>query len=165
MSPLPRRQPLPLLERLTSEPGMNRVQLENRRGSNAAEQGASICRELAFLFNATALTAAQGLDLCRHAEGSALNYGVPGLSGKTASSIDRLWLERKLTCSIRSFEPRIRPDSVRVGVSAKGAGTHNTLIVKLDAELATQPGERLEIDTEFDLESGTAIVRQRRRPA
>jgi type VI secretion system protein ImpF len=163
MSPLPRRQPSLLLERLTGEPGMNHVQLENGRGSSAAELCASVCRELAFLFNATALTAAQGLDLCQHADSSALNYGVPDLSGKAASSIDRPWLERKLIRSIKSFEPRIRPDSVRVNVSAKASGTHNILTIKLDADLATQPAERLQIDTEFDLESGTAIIRQRPR--
>jgi type VI secretion system protein ImpF len=154
---------LPLLERLMSDPRMNRVQLEDPRDLTPAELGASVCRELAFLFNATALTAARGLDLCRHSESSTLNYGVPDLSGKTASSIDRLWLERKLTCSIRCFEPRISPDSVQVKVSAKGPLAHNTLTLELDADLAAQPAERLQIDSEFDLESGTAIVKQRRR--
>jgi type VI secretion system protein ImpF len=164
MSPSQRRRST-LLERLASDADMDGVQVDGCHGSSAAELRESVRRELAFLFNATALTAIQGLDLYPHVARSVLNYGVPDLSGKTASSIDRPWLERTLTWSIRNFEPRIRPDSVQVNVSATGPTAHNTLTLKIDADLSDQPNEKLQIETEFDLESGTAMVTDRRRLA
>ena len=155
----------PLFERLTNEAGRTGAPIESSRSTSAAELRESVRVELTFLFNATALSAAKDVDLGPHVERSALNYGLPDLSGKTASSIDLPWFERKLAASIRWFEPRLRPDSVQVHASSSGPGAHNILSFKIDANLAANPAERVELEAEFELETGTAIVTERPRRA
>ncbi len=148
-----------LLERLTSAKGVDLGAAQEHGGSSLAELRQSVRRELTALFNATALSATQNLDLCPHVQRSVLNYGLPDLSGKTASSIDRPWLERQLARAIRDFEPRLRPQSLRVSVGANGEARHNTLTFEIDAEIEHRFGtERLAFQTHFDLESGTARV-------
>jgi len=124
----------------------------------------SVRRELGLLFNSTALGAVQTLERCAHAERSTLNYGLPDLAGKTASSIDGPWLEQQLARAIRDFEPRLRPESVRVRIAPQRASTHNILCFEIDAVLTSKPdAEPIRLDTELDLESGLARVVERTR--
>jgi type VI secretion system protein ImpF len=124
----------------------------------------SVRRELGLLFNSTALRAVQKLEPYAHAERSTLNYGLPDLAGKTASSIDGPWLEQQLTLAIRAFEPRLHPESVRVRIAPQRASTHNILCFEIDAVLTSNPdAEPIRLDTELDLESGLARVIERAR--
>src|SRR5688572_5801001 len=82
------------------------------KGSDEAESRAaalqarreSVRRELSALFNATRLASVTELDSYPQVRRSALNYGLPDLSGRTASGIDRVGLEHELLQAIRSFE-------------------------------------------------------------
>ena len=124
----------------------------------------SVRRELGLLFNSTALGAVQTLESHAHAARSTLNYGLPDLAGKTASSIDGPWLERQLARAIRDFEPRLHPESVRVTIAPQRASTHNILCFEIDAVLTSNPdAEPIRLDTELDLESGSARIVERAR--
>jgi type VI secretion system protein ImpF len=119
----------------------------------------SIRRELALLFNSTALAASEPFAQLPHAEESTLNYGLPDLAGKTASSLDERWLAAQLTRAIRSFEPRLQADSVRVRVRPHRAVSHNVVSFEIDAALQHSLGaDNIELDSELDLESGAAQV-------
>src|SRR5690242_21057835 len=120
-----------------------------------------VLRDVAWLLNATGLSAGQDLSDHPLVAESVLNYGLPDLTGKTASGLDIGELERLMAQAIRDFEPRIRRDSVRVRALAASdrAGQQNTLIFEIEGELWGQPmPERLFLKTEVDLEVGDVRV-------
>ena len=117
----------------------------------------SLRRELGLLFNSTALALGEGAAPLAHAARSTLGYGLPDLAGRAASSLDQRWLAAQLAQAIRQFEPRLRPESVRVRPRADRAVSHNVLSFEIDADLQPALGaESIELDSELDLESGAA---------
>lgn len=96
-------------------------------------------------------------DLLRHypeARRSVINYGVPSFSGRHASDFDSSALSRELTEVLRIFEPRLKPDTIRVTVST---GDKTGLRIQVDALLMLTPvPERLRLSTMIDLDSGRA---------
>lgn len=126
----------------------------------------SVRRELAALFSATALDGVDGeLERCPQVQRSSLNFGMPALSGRTASSIQLPQLERQLARAIREFEPRLSAASLRVhSVGETGSRSHNTLRFEIEADLWAQPlSQKLLLRTELDLESGQVRVEESRR--
>lgn len=93
-----------------------------------------------------------------HVRRSVLNYGVPAFSGRKGSDYDREALAKSLREVLQVFEPRLRPDSIKVGVSfAEKVG----LKVEIEAILMMSPvAERLRLSTVIDLESGRAVTKQ-----
>lgn len=125
---------------------------------------ASLRRELGLLFNSTALALSEPPGQLSHAGRSTLGYGLPDLAGRAASSLDRQWLAAQLTQAIRSFEPRLQPESVRVRAHTQRAVSHNVLSFEIDATVQCALGaEAIELDSELDLESGMARVQDRPR--
>jgi len=124
----------------------------------------SVRRELALLFNSTALAPSEPGDALLYVGRSTLNYGLPDLAGRAASSLDLRWLAAQLAHAIRLFEPRLLADSVRVRARADRAVSHNVLSFEIDAAFQpTLAAESIELDSELDLESGVARVIERRR--
>jgi type VI secretion system protein ImpF len=91
---------------------------------------------------------------------STLNYGLPDLAGRTASSVDTRALEQILRKVIWDFEPRLIKNSVRVRVvSDEEVMNHNAMWFDIEAELWAQPLPlRLFFRTEIDLETGGVNV-------
>lgn len=87
---------------------------------------------------------------------SVLNYGVPTFSGRKGSDFDREGLAKSLKEVLQSYEPRLKPDTIKVDVKfAEKVG----LKVEIDATLLMSPvAERLRLSTVIDLESGRAIT-------
>jgi type VI secretion system protein ImpF len=150
-----------LWDRLSSEPEAPSAPLPNARHITGSLLRESVRRELSVLFNTTALSAVEPLDRLVHAERSVINYGLPDLTGKTSSGVDRPWLEQKLARAIRDFEPRLRPDSVRVNVAPHQPLRHNLLSFEIEAVLADdRDRDPVRFSSELDLESGAAVVRE-----
>jgi type VI secretion system protein ImpF len=125
----------------------------------------SVRRELAALLSAASLEIVDsGLERCSHARRSSLNFGMPALSGRTASSVNLPQLERQLTRAIREFEPRVAANSLRVrSVGEDGSKNHNLLAFEIEGELWAQPlPQKLLLRTELDLESGQVRVEESR---
>jgi type VI secretion system protein ImpF len=125
----------------------------------------SVRRELAALFSAASLEIVDaGLESYPQARRSCLNFGMPALSGRTASSVNLQQLERQLTRAIREFEPRIAPNSLRVRSVGEDSGkNHNLLAFAIEGELWSQPlPQKLLLRTELDLESGQVRVEESR---
>jgi type VI secretion system protein ImpF len=125
----------------------------------------SVRRELAALFSAAALDSVQpGLEGYPELRRSGLNFGMPALSGRTASSVNVGQLERQLARVIREFEPRISASSLRVrSIGEVSSKNHNTLRFEIEAELWAQPlSQKLLLQTELDLESGQVRVEESR---
>ncbi|MFJ4344269.1 type VI secretion system baseplate subunit TssE [Pseudomonas sp. NPDC089401] len=146
-----------LLDRLSDDA---REQLQEPREQRVLSMRAlrkAVLRDLDWLLNSTALSAAHDLAGYPLAGRSVLNFGMPDLAGKTASGLDPLALGRHLQQVIETFEPRILPGSVRVTPLAPPGGLARARPVAFEivGELWGQPlPERLYLKTEFDLQAG-----------
>jgi type VI secretion system protein ImpF len=117
----------------------------------------SVLRDLNWLFNATRLLKPEEAEAWPQVRNSVLNYGLPPLSGLTASALDPASLERSLKQAILDFEPRILPDSlsVRATLEHESLEHHNVVSLHIEGLLWAQPVPiELLLRTQLDLESG-----------
>ncbi len=156
-----------LLDRLTDDDPNNPKESAERRVMNQSQLKASVLRDLAWLLNTTALfdteTAAQ-----IPAGRSVINFGLPALSGHTASSIDVQLVEGLLAEIIETYEPRLLKGSLKVRARLESDEmNHNALSFEIEADLWAEPVPlRLLLSTDLDLETGhikVASVDGRRR--
>jgi type VI secretion system protein ImpF len=95
-----------------------------------------------------------------------LNYGLPPLSGETASTIDPLVLQARVRQAILDFEPRILPDSLHVEaiLSEEQMDHHNQIGFRITGQMWAQPVPlELMLHTDVDLETGRVAVRELQR--
>jgi type VI secretion system protein ImpF len=158
-APEERLQPA-LLDRLTDEEPEKKVEPRERRVMSKSQLRQAVLRDLAWLFNATRLE--RGLDPTRapHARRSVLGYGLPPLSGSTASSLEVPYLERTIRQAIIDFEPRILPGTLHVkALEIEPFEHHNVIGVEISGQLWAQPVPlELLVRTEIDLETGQVEI-------
>lgn len=162
LTPKERLQPS-LLDRLTDEEPEKRQESRDKRILSPARLRESVRRDLAWLFNTVSLGAVIDLDDYPQVQRSTLNYGLPDLAGRTASSVDKAALERTLRRVIWEFEPRLNPrnrNGVKVRLEIDNEQmNHNAMCFTIEAELWAQPLPlRLFLKTEIDLENGEISV-------
>ena len=144
-----------LLDRLTDEaPGS----ADSARAASVtlSELRQSVLRDLNWLFNAVRSLRPEEVEANPQVRNSVLNYGLPALSGVSASSLDIMQLERALRQAIVDFEPRILPDSVSVkALLEESMDHHNVVSLHIEGLLWAQPVPiELLLRTRLDLESG-----------
>lgn len=145
-----------LLDRLTDEAPGER----SATGGGAvslSELRRSVLRDLNWLFNTSQLLNAEESEGWPRVRKSVVNFGLPPLSGMTASGLDVRKLERALRQAILDFEPRILPDSISVKAvhDPQSLDHHNVISLHIEALLWAQPVPiELLLRTQFDLESG-----------
>ena len=117
-------------------------------------------RDLAWLFNTTRLDADMDPATLPYARRSVINFGLPALSGQTASSLDVTDLERAIRQAILDFEPRILPATLQVRALEAGDFEHHNVIgVEISGQLWAQPVPlELLVRTEIDLETGQVEI-------
>jgi type VI secretion system protein ImpF len=156
LTPQERLQPA-LLDRLTDEePERTQEPRENRVMSKSRLRQA-VLRDLAWLFNTTRLESGIDLSAAPHAQRSVINFGLPALSGRSATAIDVHELEQSIRNAIVEFEPRILPGTlqVRAVIEASTLDHHNVIGVEIQGQLWAQPVPlELLVRTEIDLETG-----------
>ena len=105
-----------LLDRLTDvAPDTKRETFEQQTlGWQQLRQ--AVLRDLAWLLNTTNLAALEDLDTTPLAAASTVNYGIPGFAGLVGTTDRMATLETGIAAAIRTFEPRIRPDTLAVRV-------------------------------------------------
>ncbi|SJM93117.1 type VI secretion system baseplate subunit TssE [Crenothrix polyspora] len=128
--------------------------------SSLQEIRACVKRDLDWLFNTSQFSPQEQLDEYPDIARSVLNYGMPDLTGKTASGFDPVQMERLLKQVILNFEPRIIRKSLVVRVLAdKTLFNHNALAFEIEGELAVEPLPlHLHLRTEFQLEDGNVSI-------
>jgi type VI secretion system protein ImpF len=160
LTPKEKLQPS-LLDRLTDTRPDLRSSSAGVRVLTMEELRDSVRRDLAALFNATSLEVVQDLTDYPNVQRSTLNFGMPDMSGKTASGVDLKDLERALQRAIHEFEPRLLEDSVKVSSEVYDARSHNTMVATIEAELWSQPlPQKLLLRTELDLENGEVKLQE-----
>jgi type VI secretion system protein ImpF len=160
LRPQDRLQPA-LLDRLTDDEPDKKQEPREARVLSKSRLRQSVLRDLAWLFNATQLEAVDDMATAPHVRRSVLNFGLPALSGTTASSLDVTGLGRAVRDAILTFEPRILPGSlqIRTVLEAGSLDHHNVIGVEIHAELWAQPVPlEFLIRTEFDLETGRVQI-------
>lgn len=118
-----------------------------------------VIRDLGWLLNTGNLASVEPLDGFQRIRASVLNYGIPELSGVTASGADLEAVAAGIAEAIETFEPRLR--QVHVAPADTPGAVGNTLSFVIEAELWGQPSaQHLLLHTELDLESAAASVHE-----
>ena len=158
--PQDRLQPA-LLDRLTDDEPDKKQEPPGARILSKSRMRQSVLRDLAWLFNATRLEAVADLAKVPQVRRSVLNFGLPALSGRTASSLDVTDLARAVREAILTFEPRILPATLQIRTLLEEGDLdhHNVIGVEIHGELWAQPVPlEFLVRTEFDLETGKVQI-------
>jgi type VI secretion system protein ImpF len=158
--PQDRLQPA-LLDRLTDDEPDKKQEPREARVLSKTRMRQSVLRDLAWLFNATQLDAVADLTKLPHVRRSVLNFGLPAMSGRTASSLDVTDLTRALREAILTFEPRILPASLEIKtlMEAGALDHYNVVGVEIQGQLWAQPVPlEFLVRTDFDLETGKVRI-------
>lgn len=161
LTPQERLQPA-LLDRLTDEDPSKKQEAREARLITKSKLRQAVLRDLAWLFNSVRPS---DIDWSGypHAERSVVNYGLPALSGETASTLDVIELERSIRQVILDFEPRINSVSLQVEglMDETHLDHHNVVSVQIRGQLWAQPVPlELLLRTEVDLETGEVAIRE-----
>ena len=160
LTPQERLQPA-LLDRLVDDEPGNRHEPRERRVMTKSRLRQAVLRDLAWLFNATRLDRGVDFSGAPHAQRSVINFGLPPLSGRAASTVDIDGLERAISQAILDFEPRILPSTLHVRAlhEPRALDHHNVIGVEIHCELWAQPVPlELLVRTEIDLETGKVEI-------
>lgn len=160
LTPQERLQPA-LLDRLTDEEPDQRQEPRERRVMTKARLRQAVLRDLAWLFNSTRLESTLDLEGLPDVRRSVINFGLPALAGKSASTTDVTALERAIRQAILDYEPRILPNTLQVTalLEPRSLDHHNVIGVEIRSELWAQPVPlELLVRTEIDLETGKVQI-------
>jgi type VI secretion system protein ImpF len=160
LTPQERLQPA-LLDRLTDDEPDKKLEPREHRVLSKSRMRQAVLRDLAWLFNTTKLESGTAMVRFPFARRSVINFGLPALSGQTASTIEIQDLERDIRQAILDFEPRILPDTlaVRAIVEISALDHHNVIGIEIHGQLWAQPVPiELLIRTEIDLETGKVQI-------
>jgi len=158
--PQDRLQPA-LLDRLTDYDPEKKHEPREARVLSKTQLRKSILRDLSWLFNASKLEIGRNLSNFPYVRRSVLNFGLPSLSGKTASTIDIADLARSIREAIVTYEPRILPATLEIRTTTESGDLdhHNVIRVDIHGELWAQPMPlEFLLHTEFDLETGKVRI-------
>lgn len=130
----------------------------DKRYATARRLRSYVCRDVARLLNSTSIDSTVDLETAPHVRQSVLNYGMPSLSGKNVSAIDRAAMARRLEQVMRIYEPRLRKVRVSPDIDAPRSDPHE-MAFRIDCELWNQPEpNQLVLRTRISMESGRARV-------
>jgi type VI secretion system protein ImpF len=158
-TPQERLQPA-LLDRLTDDEPDRKLEPRQQRVMSKSRMRQAVLRDLAWLFNTTRLDPGTDPEKVPYARRSVIYYGLPPLSGRTASSLEVTDLERAIRQAILDFEPRILPGTLQVRALEVGELEHHNVIgVEIYGQLWAQPVPlELLVRTEIDLETGQVEI-------
>ncbi|MGZ5119622.1 MAG: type VI secretion system baseplate subunit TssE [Burkholderiales bacterium] len=151
-----------LLDRLTDhEPHNKQPEPRETRVINRSRFREAVLRDLAWLLNATRLSARGELAGLPHVEASVLNFGLPALSGETASQLDTLALENGIKQALQRYEPRILSSTldVKAMMRENELDHHNVVSIEIRGTLWAHPLPiELLLRTDLDLETGEVRI-------
>jgi len=155
------RLQLSLLDRLSDDEPDKSSESREKRVISVSRLKELVQRDLAWLLNSVAASANMDLSEYPEVEKSSLNFGIMDLSGYSSMTLNPKYIERELVKSIKNFEPRIIPRSLKVKVIlAKSEMSGNTLSFELTGDLWAQPLPlQLFLQTEVDIENGSVTLR------
>lgn len=153
-----------LLDRLTDLNPDKKKESSTQQQLTQQQYKAAVIRDLAWLLNSVSLDSIFDLDPYPEVKHSVLNYGLPDISGHTASSIDSKYLEKVLRRVIYEFEPRIIPNSLKVKVhSDTDEMSNNALAFEIAGVVFEQPMPfQVALRSRLDLENGVFEITEQK---
>lgn len=114
-------------------------------------------RDLSWLLNSTSLDSLQDLTHYPQVARSVVNYGMPTMSGRLASSVDIVAAAQRIRDAVVAFEPRL--SRVQVIPETRERNEEITLSFRIEAQLWGQPvPQHLVLRTSIDVESGDVQI-------
>ncbi len=155
-----RLQPF-LLDRLTDDQRELRNESRDQRVMILRQLHQAVLRDLEWLLNTPRHTPDEEIYDFPMAAKSVLNFGMPSLSGLSADSMDLPTIERMITDTIQTYEPRVIPQSLQVRAVSSNS-SHNLMSFEIRADIWAVPmPDRLFVRTELDLESGHCRLQEK----
>jgi len=149
-----------LLDRLTDHAPEDKRESIDQQTLTMQRLRQAVLRDLAWLLNTTNLATTDDLDGTPLAAASTVNFGIAGITGLIRYSGKQGSLETMLAEAIRFFEPRIKPDTLKV--VSREAGDDQAipaLIFEISGELWAQPvPQQLFLETAIELDTRLAVV-------
>ena len=149
-----------LLDRLLDDAPTRLKEGSDSQAFTPAQFRQAVLRDLAALLNTSNLATIEDLSDTPLVAKSTLNYGIPGFAGLLQTSGRANSLERELAEAIRTFEPRIRPDTLRVRSSGSSEDSATPAVVFIiEGELWGQiVPQKLFLQTTIEVETRLAAV-------
>jgi len=151
-----------LLDRLTDAAPTEKRDGPDQQVLTMTQLRQAVLRDLAALLNTTNLATLHDLSANPLAARSTLNYGIPGFAGMIESSARLAALEREIAEAIRTFEPRIRPQTLKVrslGSRGGDGGGNPAVVFEIEGELWAQPVPvQVFLETSIEIETRLAVV-------
>ena len=149
-----------LLDRLTDDAPEHKRESLDQQTLSMQQLRRAVLRDLAWLLNTTNLVATEDLDGAPLAVKSTINFGIPSFAGLIGTARKVGSLESGIAEAIRAFEPRIRPDSLKVKLRpAQDSQTASALTFEIQGELWAQPvPQQLFLETMIELETRMTVV-------
>jgi type VI secretion system protein ImpF len=149
-----------LLDRLTDNAPTQKRDGPDSQALTMAQLRQAVLRDLSALLNTTNLAAVDDLEGFALAAKSTINFGVPGFAGMIENSARFATLERDIADAIKTYEPRIRPESLRVRTRGAPPDAANpSLVLEIEGELWAQPVPvQLFLETAIEVETRLAVV-------
>lgn len=157
-----------LLDRLTDDAPDRQQEPPEARVISAGRLRAAVLRDLRWLLNAIRPREEDLPPAYTAAAESVLNFGLPAMTGETASTLDPLSLEQSIREAILRFEPRFLAETLSVKVIGQPGALelHNVIGVELRGQLWAQPVPlEILLRADVDLESGICNLRENTRTA
>ena len=151
-----------LLDRLTDLHPDKKRESSSQQVLSQKQFKEAVIRDLGWLLNSVSMDSVVDLSAYPEVKHSVLNYGLPDISGRTASSIDSGDLEKKLRSAIYEFEPRFIRNSLKIKIhSHADEMSHNSLVFEIEGVIFGQPMPfHVVLRSELDLECGQFSVRE-----
>ena len=149
-----------LLDRLTDDTPSEVQESRDDRVLSIQRLRECVLRDLGWLLNTECHESVSEIEDYPHVRSSVINFGIPTLSGLTASGMDLNRLEDQVRKAIIHFEPRILKDSLTVkAINDSEVMSRKTLSFEIEGELWAQPVPlKMYLKTELDLETGTVSI-------
>ncbi|GMV25401.1 MAG: hypothetical protein AMXMBFR58_14320 [Phycisphaerae bacterium] len=153
-----------LLDRLTDDEPQVREEPISRRVMSMVMLRRAVVRDLAWLLNCPCKPLTDEINEFPLAARSVLNYGMPDLTGLTASGVPPEQIVSMVRDAIQTFEPRIIGQSLDVHViESRSETSRNGFALEITGQLCPLPmPEALYVRTEIDLETGRCDIKERR---
>lgn len=151
------RLQLSLLDRLSDDEPHKSSESRDKRIISVTRLKELVQRDLAWLLNSVAASANMDFTDYPEVAKSTLNYGIIDLSGYSSMIFNPKYIERELIKSIKNYEPRIIPKSLKIKISvAEKEMSGHTLSFQISGDLWAQPLPlQLFLKTEVDVENGS----------
>ncbi len=149
-----------LLDRLTDDAPEHRRESLDQQALTMQQLRRAVLRDLAWLLNTTNLATTEDISAAPLATKSTINFGIPSFAGLIGTAQKLGALESGIAQAIRAFEPRIRPETLKVKLRPPENDQPSAAITfEIRGELWAQPvPQQLFLETMIELETRMAVV-------